>query len=242
MIRPALTGDVDSRLRHFKLEMTTCWDFPGQSPDRMPLGSNRYRGCTPALVVWNLLRRYTRPGDLVVDCMAGGGTTIDVARALGRKVIGLDIEPSRGDIARNDARHLPFGDEAVDFHFVDSPYSDNIRYSYDERCIGNIPASSERFLEAMSKVAAEMHRTLKPGRHAAWVISDEYRRGSFVAVGFRMFEVLSAHFEPVDIIALVRHNDSAANPMWEHAARKRNFFLRGFKYLFIVKKGAGPPE
>jgi len=168
--------------------------------------------------------------------MAGGGTTIDVARALGRRVIGLDLSPSRPDIVRNDARHLPFEDGSVDLHFVDSPYSDNLKYSDDPLCIGGIPAASERFFEEIAKVVAEVHRTLKPGGHAAWVISDEYRRGRFRPVGFRVFAILSNYFEPVDVVILVRHHDSGSDPMWEHRARKRNFFLRGFKYLFIVRK------
>jgi DNA modification methylase len=190
------------------------------------------------MAVWNLLKRYTRSGDLVVDCMAGGGTTIDVARALGRRVIGLDLSPSRPDIVRNDARHLPFEDDSVDFHFVDSPYSDNIRYSGDGRCIGKIPANTERFSEEIAKVATEIHRTLKRGKYAAWVISDEYRRGRYTPVGFKVHGILAGLFEPVDTVVMVRHNDSGANPMWEHKARERNFFLRGFKYLFIMRKMA----
>lgn len=218
------------------METTTNWDFKSQSPEGISFGSNKFRGCTPSLVIWNLLKRYTRPGDFVVDCMAGGGTTLDVARALGRKVIGLDVSPSRSDIAKNDARRLPFENNSVDFHFIDSPYSNNLRYSYDDRCLGNIPATSQRFHYEMEKVVSEIHRTLKPLGNAAWVISDEYRRGIFSPVGFRLFSTLERYFEPVDIISLTRHNDSGMNPMWEHVARKRNFFLRGFKYLFIVRK------
>ena len=235
----SLAGESELRHRQIKIETSTCWDFPFQSPDGLAFGNNKYRGCTPALVIWNLLRRYTKPGDLVVDCMAGGGTTVDVARALGRKVIGLDLKPSRRDIARNDARHLPFEDDTVDFHFVDSPYSDNLRYSDDPRCIGKMSAAGERFFEEIAKVASEIRRTLKPGKHAAWVISDEYRHGQFTPVGFRIFEILAESMEPVDIVALVRHHDSGGNPMWEHKARERNFFLRGFKYLFIMRKLAG---
>ena len=86
----------------------------------------------------------------------------------------------------------------------------------------------------------EIRRTLKPRIYAAWVISDEYRRHRFTPVGFKMFDLLANRFEPVDIVVLVRHNDSGMNPMWEHKARERNFFLRGFKYLFIVRKiGSG---
>ena len=194
------------------------------------------------MVVWNLLVRYTRPGDLVVDCMAGSGTTIDVAETLGRRAVGLDLKPSRKDIAINDARHLPFADDSVDFHFVDLPYSDNLRYSDDPRCIGRLSAEGETFYDETAKVVEEVRRTLKPGKCSAWVISDEYRRHRFTPVGFRLFEALSRRFETVDIVALVRHHDTAGNPMWMHKARERNFFLRGFKYLFIMRKTAGGRE
>ncbi len=235
----SLTPVADDHWKQITLETTTCWDLPYQSPKGRTFGNSGYRGCTPALVIWNLLKRYTHPGDLVIDCMAGGGTTLDVARALGRKVIGLDISPSRSDIAKNDARRLPFANNSVDFHFIDSPYSDNLRYSYDDRCLGRIPAISEQFYIEIEKVVKEIHRTLKSGRYAAWVISDEYKHGIFSAVGFRLFSILDRYFVPIDIIALIRHNDSGINPMWEHIARKRNFFLRGFKYLFIVRKESG---
>ena len=224
------------------LEASTCWDFPYQSPEGLKFGDNRFNGCTPSLVLWNLLVRYTRPGDLVVDCMAGGGTTIDVAEALGRRVIGLDISPSRKDISRNDARHLPFDDDSVDFHFLDLPYSDNIRYSDDRRCIGRISAGEDRFYAEVGRVADEVLRTLRPGGHSAWVISDEYRRHRFTPVGFLLYEILRGRFETVDIIALVRHHDSGGNPMWVHKAREKNFYLRGFKYLFIMRKGCAGGE
>jgi hypothetical protein len=42
----------------------------------------------PPAVVENLLWLYTEPGDIVVDPFAGGGTTIDGAKAMGRRVWG----------------------------------------------------------------------------------------------------------------------------------------------------------
>jgi len=67
------------------IESTTLWDFPTQNYSDKPHGSNKYNGVTPASVIWNLLQRYTREGDLVVDPMCGSGTTIDVAKELNRK-------------------------------------------------------------------------------------------------------------------------------------------------------------
>ena len=102
------------------LETTTLWDYPRQSYGKAKKGDNRFSGVTPAFVVRNLIRRHTEPGDLVVDCMAGSGTTIDVAREENRRVIAYDIAAIRSDIVQNDARALPLEDDCVDLHFVDA--------------------------------------------------------------------------------------------------------------------------
>ena len=230
-------------LRDHDLEATTLWDFPAQSPGPHGFGDWRFNGVTPAPLVANLVRRYTRRGDLVVDAMAGSGTTVDIARALGRRVLAFDLAPSRPDIARNDARRLPLPSESVDLHFLDPPYSDNVRYSEDPACIGRVDCRTDAFLEAMEEVACEVHRTLRPRRVLGWLISDEYRRGRFTPVGFRTFEMLGKYFEPVDVVCVARHHDRSLNPMWEHRARRYGFYLRGFKYLFILRKpGPHAPE
>src|SRR5207249_1082812 len=74
-------------LRDYDLEATTLWDFPAQSPGPVEFGDHHFNGVTPAGIVTNLVRRYTHPGDLVVDALAGSGTTLDVAWALGRRVL-----------------------------------------------------------------------------------------------------------------------------------------------------------
>ena len=42
---------------------------------------------------------FTKPGDTVVDYFLGGGTTAEVCKRLGRKFIGIEIEPKYFDIA-----------------------------------------------------------------------------------------------------------------------------------------------
>ena len=91
-----------------------------------PKGNWKFNGVTPAGIIYNLIKRYTKEGDLIVDPMCGSGTTIDVCKEENRKVIGYDVFPTRQDIIQNDSRKIPLDDNSVDMVFIDSPYGDNI--------------------------------------------------------------------------------------------------------------------
>jgi len=230
------TGDEEMTHR---LEATTLWDFPKQSYGKTRKGDNKYPGVTPAALIWNLVQRYTEPGDLVVDPMVGSGTTIDVCKEEGRKVIAYDIAPVRPDIKRNDARRIPLPSDSVDLVFVDSPYGDNLRYNEDPDCIGKISSETGLFYDELEKVIGECHRILKPGRVLGWVIGDQWVKRTFTPVGFKLYDRLAKYFETLDIICVVRRGQSSHTGLWYYRARKSNFFLRGFKYLFIMRKPDG---
>lgn len=228
-----------------RIQTTTLWEYPSQHYSEQPQGDPNYPGATPSHVIWNCLVRWTRPKDLVVDPMAGSGTTLDVARDLGRRCLCYDIEPPRKEVFRADARRLPLEDEKADFIFVDPPYSDHIRYSDNPRCIGKIPASDPRYFVEMEKVMVEMDRILRPGRFLAMYVCDSFRKGHpLIPIGFRLFESLSRRFVPVDIIAVARHNATMKRRHWHTAAIEGNYFLRGFNYLFVLFKPArgGQPD
>jgi DNA modification methylase len=46
------------------------------------------------------IRCYSRAGDLVVDPFAGGGTTVVMAKRLGRRAIGYECNPEAVELAR----------------------------------------------------------------------------------------------------------------------------------------------
>lgn len=224
------------------LMTTSLWDFGSQNyrggAGRGRQGDPDYVGATPSYVIWNLLQRYTKAKDLVVDPMAGSGTTLDVARDLGRRALGYDVEPTREDIFRVDARELPLEDEKADFVFVDPPYSTHVEYSGRPECIGTLDArEGPEYYQAMEQVIAEIDRVLKPDRHLGLYICDSARKGRpLEPLGFEVFAMLRRHFTPVDIVAVVRHNRTLKRGRWHEAAAEGNFFLRGFNYLFIMYK------
>lgn len=64
------------------------WQFATADKDA---GQQSYFGAIPPQIVENLLWFYTEPGDTVVDLFGGSGTTIDVAKRMGRRVWASDI-------------------------------------------------------------------------------------------------------------------------------------------------------
>lgn len=220
-----------------QIETTTLWEHPSQHYGSEMQGDKDYAGATPSFIIWNLLERYTRKNDLVIDPMCGSGTAIDVARDLGRRALGFDIKPIRKDIFRADARKLPLEDEKADFVFVDPPYSDHIEYSDDRDCIGKLSAFDEQYFAAMERVVKECFRILKNRRCMALYVSDTYqKKGGFIPIGFGLFEILRKYFKPLDIVAVVRHNRKLKRRHWHTEAVSGNYYLRGFNYLFIMKK------
>jgi len=224
------------------IESTTFWDFPRQSYGPTPKGNNKYAGVTPALIIYNMVWRYTELGDLVLDPMCGSGTTLDVCREEKRKAIGYDISSTRPDVIANDARHLPLEDSSVDMVFIDSPYGDNLRYNNHPDNIGHISSESEEFYDELEKVMQESHRVLKEGKVIGWLIGDQWVKHKFTPVGFKIYDKLNRYFEPMDVVCISRRGQSSNTDAWHNRARRFNFYLRGFKYLIIMRKTARRSE
>lgn len=224
-----------------RLQTTTLWEYPSQHYGEGMQGDRNYRGATPSYVIWNVLQRYSREGDLVVDPMCGSGTTLDVAKDLKRRGRGFDLAPGRADVERADARKLPLATGEADAVFLDPPYSDHIDYSPDPACIGKISAFDPRFFAEMAKVLKECARVLRPGGTMALYVCDYFeKKKGFVPVGFGLFSTFIDHFVALDVVSVVRHNKALDQGNFHKAAAAENFFLRGFNYLFLGRKPDAP--
>lgn len=247
-------------------QTTTLWYHPTQQHSDQVMGDARYEGRTPTYVIWNLIERYTRPGDLVIDPFCGGGTTLDVADSMDRRSRGFDLaahagrpagagglaarrsgpgsERSEGArtnrVENGDARKLPIEDGVCDLVFMDPPYSTHLEYSDDERCIGKLSAFEEAYFDSMAEVFGEAERILRPGGHLAIYVSDSYenRRGEqvFCSIGSEFYCMLRRRMAPVDHVAVTRGNAKLEDREFHDAALEGNFYLRGFNHLLIFRK------
>jgi adenine-specific DNA-methyltransferase len=56
-------------------------------------GNERHPTEKPLMSIMQLIEAFSHPGDIVLDPFVGSGTTAVAAKKLGRRYIGMDIEP-----------------------------------------------------------------------------------------------------------------------------------------------------
>jgi len=144
------------------------WNFMKKDPRF----ATDYPGFCFGQVLMNILYRWSNQGELIVDPMAGGGSTLDACLIMGRKGLGYDIKPSRIDIKQNDLRE-GYPEEAVncDLVFLDPPYYKKKEEDYNCPEIYEDRGSHLNFIQ---KLVEDTYLTLKDGGHAALLYSNYY--------------------------------------------------------------------
>lgn len=172
-----------------KLQLYNVWNFAG-CDDRM---GQDHAGRIPGQIVLNTLYYYTQPDELIVDPMAGGGTTNDACLLLGRRCHSYDIEPKRVDIEKHDiAQGFPTRAENSNLIFLDPPYWRLQKDQYTEESASFV--SLEEWLQFMGKLAKECHRTTKENGYIALLIEaflDEKVTQRFLDLPFECLKLFT---------------------------------------------------
>lgn len=237
---------------NFELQMTTHWSFPQRG--NWATHDAKWRGNWSPYIPRNIILRYSKEGDLILDQFAGGGTTLVEAKLLNRDIIGVDInelsierckdkikfdyEKAKGRvrIEKGDARNLKFiNNESIDLICTHPPYADIIKYS--ENINGDLSLlKTKDFLIEMEKVAAESYRVLKKNKFCAILMGDTRKQGNMVPMSFEVMKIFqNCGFTLKEIVIKEQHNCRATG-FWKTNSIKYNFLLIAHEYLFIFKK------
>jgi DNA modification methylase len=244
----------------FELEQTTVWSFPDRGAWATHQGN--YRGNWAPQIPRNLILRYTQPGEWVLDPMVGSGTTLVECKLLGRNGIGVDINyealmltfdrlnfepqnlyetlpPTEIRLYHGDARNLDLiPDESIDLIATHPPYANIIAYSKGNTIDGDLSRlrSLDDYLDAMTEVAMECYRVLKPGRHCAILVGDTRRHKHYVPIAFRVMErFLQVGFILREDVIKVQWKMKSTRERWQRQA-ERDFLLIYHEHLFIFRK------
>jgi len=150
-------------------------------------------GNIPGQIVTHLLYYYTQPNNLIVDPMAGGGSTIDACLMMGRKCRAYDLNPQRDDILKRDINNgFPTRAKNCDLIFLDPPYYNMVFDLYDD---------IDDFYAFVRRLAESCLETVRVDGHVAFLIQDMTEKGTYCLSGesYRIF--IEAGFEYVDHIS-----------------------------------------
>ncbi|UYZ38003.1 DNA methyltransferase [Clostridium beijerinckii] len=234
-------------MENFSQELTSIWSFKDRGNWNNHKGD--YPGnCSPR-VIRNLLLKYTKENDTVLDQFLGSGTTAIEVLLLNRRIIGIDVNKKALDISNDriknlngnkmlkigNAEKLEISNDSVNFICTHPPYLDIIKYSKDIQ--GDLSLlSKEDFYTAIKNVANECYRVLKSNSKCAIIIGDVRKRGYIEPLGFNVMNIfLCAGFLLKEIIIKEQHNCKSTDK-WKQIANKRNFLLIQHEYIFVFEK------
>ena len=163
-------------------------------------------------IPYQVLTRFTKRGEVVVDLFSGMGTTLIECKRLGRAGLGVEIDPDVAErsLERINTAENPYnvpvavlvgdstttltakrvratlkewGGAAADCIILHPPYHDIIRFSERDGDLSRV-STEAAFLDKIGLVARHAYELLKPAGFMALVIGDKYVDSQLVPLGF----------------------------------------------------------
>ena len=211
-----------------------------------------------------LLRRYTKKGEWILDPFLGSGTTLIEAQRLGRNTVGVELskkvlDQTKKNIAKEtnpDKVKLEFvnGDSAAvdlikvisginiksfQFQIFHPPYWDIIKFGDSKSDLSNTN-SIEEFLKGFGSVLDNCLPHLDKKRFAAVVISDKYSGGEWIPLGFYVMQEFLKRGMILKSTIVKNFVETTAKrnqkELWRYRALAGGFYVFKHEYIFIFQK------
>lgn len=224
-----------------------------------------YHGNFVPQIPRQLIERYTKTNDVVLDLFAGSGTTNFEAETLKRNCIGVEIQKSLVEFVNKkldkDGDNFNFvvcGDSSsadivkeikgelkkhnknyAQLILLHPPYGNIIKFSDYEKDLSNIN-DINNFRKALTDVINNALELLENKRYIAIVMGDKYENGQWIPLGFYcMDDALKCGLKLKSIIVKnMAGNRAKQNQegIWRYRALTSDYYIFKHEYIFLFKK------
>lgn len=219
--------------------------------------SNFYHGNFIPQIPNQLIKRYSKKWDYVLDPFLGSATTAIECEMLWRHVIGIDIQKELIDRAENliwDQIQKKFihwdstnpetylelkSQEFAQLLLLHPPYFDIIKFSQEENDLSNTK-SIEEFISSFQKVLQASLPYIKKWWYVGLVIGDKYQNSERIPLWFKCMETCQKEWLKLKsiIVKNMEWNRGKAWSwgIWRYRALNSDYYIFKHEYIFIFKK------
>jgi len=189
--------------------------------DKSGKHANVYHGNFIPQIPNQLIRRYTKENELILDPFLGSGTTLFECEKLNRKFIGFDINSEIIEYVNSQMLHSNFNDfeinecdvtneklfiplieksiknlnsRKVQFVIMHPPYMDIVKFTNKKEDLSQISNLSE-FVKIFLKAVNNSIEYLEKNRYFAIVIGDVYKNSEVIPLGFYVLDAIKRNFK-----------------------------------------------
>lgn len=224
-----------------------------------------YHGNFVPQVPRQIIKKYSKQNDVVLDLFLGSGTTAYEAETLKRNFVGVDILPNMIDYVKSKLdKHdshfyeLLVGDSMsektekeikellkkhkknfVQLIILHPPYADIIKFSDKTNDLSNAKSLKD-FITMFSKVIKIACNLLEKDRFLALVIGDVYKNSEWIPLGFYcMSSVQKQGFKLKSIIVknmIGNRGKQKKEGIWKYRSLANDYYIFKHEYVMIFKK------
>ena len=182
---------------------------------------NNYHGNFVPQIPYQLIKRYTKEGDAVLELFTGSGTTLYECERLNRNYIGFDINCEMINYINqkmSDTRSINFSlndcdvtdsdsmnaamrqnckwceSQTVDFLIAHPPYMDIVKFTEKPEDLSQI-SDLETFISKFTVAMKNGLSYLERNKYFAVVIGDVYKKSEVVPLGFYVMDAIKKNFK-----------------------------------------------
>ncbi len=228
------------------------------SRDKSWKHSNFYHGNFVPQIPNQLIKRFTKKWDIVIDPFLGSGTTAIECEKLSRGIIWIDIQKSLVDgvselitgkikkkfIVWDSSEEETYSElphkEFAQLLLLHPPYYDIIKFSNSKKDLSN-SETMEDFLAGFTQVIRNCLKYIKKGWYVWLVIGDKYENSKWIPLWFYCMEACNQLWLSLKSIIVKNMEWNRAKlwsswGIWRYRALSSDYYIFKHEYIFIFKK------